>query len=362
MFSGYIDCRLSLASMLGAVVLLLAGCQFVPQAAREPTIRNPFPQLSKVAVVEFFNGTTDDTVVDGLQFAVAYANELQTVQGYEVIPPDIVRGQMRELRLTPADLSDPGRRRLLANALGADAIVTGVVTEFSPYYPPRLGLQVDWYAASPCFHPIPPGYGLPWGTADEEEIPDSLVYEAELALAREQMKTQTPPGERPPADARPDSVPASAELDVASATSVDPARTAVERRRTEQRRVAAALIATRGKGGTDGADDIELPADWPDPRGFVPAAPQSVRPECIPSIQAVMSHTRIYHGHDVKFTAALRNYYYFRDEARFGGWQNYLQRSDDFIRFCCHLHLSEMLTARGGAGKSRLVWRWSEYR
>ena len=71
-----------------------------------------------------------------------------------------------------------------------------------------------------------------------------------------------------------------------------------------------------------------------------------------------MTHTRLFHGHDSEFTEQLANYYYFRDDARFGDWQGYLQRSDDFIRFCCHLHITEMLTARGGAGESRVVWRW----
>ena len=71
-----------------------------------------------------------------------------------------------------------------------------------------------------------------------------------------------------------------------------------------------------------------------------------------------MMHVRAYNGHDPDFTAALANYYAFRDDARFGGWQSYLQRSDDFIRFCCHKHISEMLTARGGAGKTQVAWRW----
>ena len=75
-----------------------------------------------------------------------------------------------------------------------------------------------------------------------------------------------------------------------------------------------------------------------------------------------MTHTQIYHGHDAEFTEALASYYHFRDDARFGGWQSYLQRSDDFIRFCCHLHIAEMLTARGGGGETRVVWRWSESR
>ena len=75
-----------------------------------------------------------------------------------------------------------------------------------------------------------------------------------------------------------------------------------------------------------------------------------------------MTHTRIYSGSDGEFTEALASYYHFRDDARFGGWQNYLQRTDDFIRFCCHMHLSEMLSARGGAGETRVAWEWSDCR
>ena len=42
--------------------------------------------------------------------------------------------------------------------------------------------------------------------------------------------------------------------------------------------------------------------------------------------------------------------------------QSYLQRSDDFIRFCCHLHIHEMLSARGGADETRVRWEWSDCR
>ena len=71
-----------------------------------------------------------------------------------------------------------------------------------------------------------------------------------------------------------------------------------------------------------------------------------------------MTHVRAFNGHDSDFTGALESYYYFRDDARFGGWQSYLERSDDFIRFCCYLHLTEMLSARGGASKTQVAWRW----
>ena len=75
-----------------------------------------------------------------------------------------------------------------------------------------------------------------------------------------------------------------------------------------------------------------------------------------------MTHTQIFRGNDPDFTSALASYVSFRDEARFGGWQSYLERSDDFIRFCCHLHLAEMLTARGGGGETRVVRHRSQRR
>jgi hypothetical protein len=106
----------------------------------------------------------------------------------------------------------------------------------------------------------------------------------------------------------------------------------------------------------------ELPPGWPDEASFMPLPPSAARAACVPNDGPVMTHTRIYHGHEADFTEALANYYHFRNDARFGGWQNYLQRSDDFIRFCCHMHIAEMLSARGGAGQTRVVWRWPDSR
>jgi hypothetical protein len=71
-----------------------------------------------------------------------------------------------------------------------------------------------------------------------------------------------------------------------------------------------------------------------------------------------MSHVRQFNGNNAEFTQALAHHFYLQDDARFGGWQAYLQRSDDFISFCCYLHIAEMLAARGGSGESGVVWRW----
>ena len=161
----------------------------LPEIVHEPTLHNPFPQISKVAVVPFFNLTTEPTL-DGRKFAQAYAAELAEVPGYVVIP---ISRTDTEMRMHGLQLEKDEDARRLAQILEVDAVVIGAVTEYTPYYPPRLTMQVQWFAANPTFHPIPAGYGLPWGTAGEKDIPGPLVFQAELALAKEQLKTQTPP-------------------------------------------------------------------------------------------------------------------------------------------------------------------------
>ena len=338
--------------------LLFTGCNALPTISREPTLHNPFPQLSKVAVAQFFNQSNEQTV-DVHQIAMAYASELQSVPGFEVLPVDVVENAMQQHQIT---LRGPEDARRLAQILGADALVVGVVTDFSPYYPPRCGLHVEWYAANPAFHPIPPGYGLPWGTVEEGDIPGPLVLEAEMALAKAQLKTQTPaieqaasvPAETPRSLEIPDSEEISPSVPTAETTSFEQfvgtamaeAASVFERSPTFQR-AAESDQATPG-----------IPADWPDPRGFVPPPPFNRSPTCWPSSAPVMRHVRTYSGNDPDFTEALAGYYEFRDDARFGGWQGFLERSGDFTRFCCRMHIWEMLSARGGAGETRVVWRW----
>ncbi|MEX1223306.1 MAG: hypothetical protein WEA31_02050, partial [Pirellulales bacterium] len=329
----------------GMLLLMLAsGCSLVPEVRHEPAIQNPFPQLSKIAVAPFFNQSGEATV-NGEQVAEAYFQELQQIPGFEVVPVRVTHTLIQQQAI---DLGNPDERRRLAEMLGVDAVVIGSITEYRPYYPPRLGLAVRWYAANPCYHPIPAGYGLPWGTAEEEFIPDNLVYEAEMELARAQMKTQSP---QPPRPWEPQRQPLG-EHDAAA----DAGTTQLAGGRMT---LTPATIELTGAAGAIGAT---LPPDWPDPSGFVPDGPAPTPAPCRPTNEPVLSHTQLYVGNDSEFTAALESYYEFRDDARFGGWQSYLQRSDDFIRFCCFKHIAEMLTARGGSGESRLVYRWSSDR
>jgi hypothetical protein len=376
-------CRLLATALSAGIALGTGGCNLiVPDISHQPVVHNPFPQLSKVAVVPFFN-QSDEPTVDGREFALAYFAELQAVPGFEVVPLGVVEEAIIDEQI---DLSTPAGVRRLADVLEVDAVVVGAVTDYSPYYPPRCGLRVEWYARNPGFHEIPAGYGLPWGTPDEEYIPAPLVFEAELALAKAQLATQSPNCAAPPVESQPPppnaedgslvpEQPAVEGTDLVPGGSDGEADAAADNQQAAYEQTsdlevdqtpapAPGMPGTTDSNGTTGAIGVPamLPPDWPDERGFIPPPPSPVRPPCLPTTGPVMSHTRIYLGNDSEFTEALASYYSFRDDARFGGWQNYLQRSNDFIRFCCHMHISEMLAARGGAGESRVVWRWPENR
>lgn len=304
---------------------LLPGCALVPDVTHKPQFHNPFPQLYRVAIVPFYNQSREPTL-DGDSVAIAYYNELQAIPGFEVMPVGVARKHMEAVGREPQSGAD---FQMLARSMGVDAVIVGAVTEYSPYYPPRMAMSVDWYAANPGFHPIPTGYGLPWGTPEEEYIPEKLVDQAEFALAREQLATQTPD--------LPDNA-AGIRLSAGTQFEPSPAKSVTEE-----------LAAPAG---------APLPATWPDPRGFVPLPPRENRPPLLPQTRPVISYTKIYDGKDADFTAQLESYFYQQDDARFNGWKGYLQRPDDFVRFCCRLHVTETLAARGGAGKSRAIVRW----
>ncbi len=318
----------SLLVLVQAVALVVAcialsGCALVPDIRSKPQLINPFPQLQRVAVLPFFNQSEEPTL-SGERVALAYANELSQIRGFEVLPLGAVKARMAEF---DQPLTSGEDFQALAKFLNVDAVLVGSVTDYSSYYPPRLTMKVNWYASNPAFHPILPGYGLPWGTREEKKIPRWVHQEAQRALAKEQLKTQTPM-----------ETPQEAILPEDKAAQVDP----------------PPIVEM----SEDGMTATELPADWPDPRGFIPDGPQVQRPPMMAQHEPIIAHMRSYNGHDEDVTEQLEDYFYFRDDARFGGWQAYLQRSEDFIRFCCYQHLSETLICRGGQDKSRLIFRW----
>jgi len=102
-----------------------------------------------------------------------------------------------------------------------------------------------------------------------------------------------------------------------------------------------------------------LPHDWPDPRGFIPAGPQPERPVgTVRNEGPIISWINVYKSNDSEFMQALAEYdLLFRDDRRLSGKQAILMNSNEFIAFCCRMHIWEIFTARGGAGPAQRVTR-----
>jgi hypothetical protein len=129
---------LKLSVLLVVLAAVLApGCAVV-----QIGVTNPIPGLTTVAVAPFLN-LSAERATDGRRFALAYATELQKVPGFEVIPVGVTETAMIDAKV---DLNDVDEVLKLAKVLRVDAVVVGAVTDYSPYYPPRIGLQVNWYS------------------------------------------------------------------------------------------------------------------------------------------------------------------------------------------------------------------------
>ena len=383
----------------GGILLIacLTGCNFIPDIKHKPQYHNPFPQISKVAVLPFRNQSQEPTL-SGARVSQAYYNELQSIRGFEVVPFGVVENQLAqfETQVLRRPITTPVDFQQFAKHLGVDAVLQGAITDYDAYYPPRIALKVNWYAANPGFHPIPVGYGLPWGTKKEKKIPEWIRLESERELAAEQMKTQTPvetdlsvpvSKEKLPESKKPESKSSQKgadgrfaatriELPVYStnddnqdkASSVLQASALQEPARMPESIIGSAIrepkVDPLEQSNDDRVEPLKeledpgMPANWPDPQGFIPRQPTAKTPEMKGQYEPIISHMRSYNGNDEDFTHALGEYFYFRDDARFGGWQAYLQRSEDFIRFCCHQHVVETLESRGGSLESRMILRW----
>lgn len=78
--------------------------------------------------------------------------------------------------------------------------------------------------------------------------------------------------------------------------------------------------------------------------------------------EPVMSYTRMFDGTDERLVARLRDYVELSGDRRSGGWEGYMHRSEDFIRFTAHLMIEEMLTLHGGEGHRRYVFKLRKQR
>jgi hypothetical protein len=379
--------RAALLILFLAFTTVLPGCVIV-----QTGVKNPIPGMTTVAVAPFVN-LSAERVVDGRRFALAYHAELQKIPGYQVIPVGVTEQAMVDLGI---DLDGPDDALKLAKALGADAIVVGAVTDYTPYYPPRIGLQVSWYAPEPQrFSPgIPTDPQLSeavkiWRFAASERARNNGP-EAELIV-----RAQSPDGATVSAN--------SLACDATADAARGPILLAPDAKTTAPVPPDVRIVAANDEAFAEVANtppppaaEEELsplpaaPAPSPAIAPAVPAMndslfppancpPTSVEygvPFCPPQYgpsprvaiapvaaagewdprQPIMSYTRLFDGADAELTALLRDYVVLSGDLRSGGWEAYLHRTEDFIRFASHRMIVEMLTLHGGESRRRYVW------
>src|SRR5687768_18114727 len=132
-------CRLLLAALAGGL-MLAGGCAALPEKLHQPQYHNPFPQLHRIAVLPFYNQSAEPTV-DGEAVAIAYYNELQLIPGFEVMPVGVAKAMLAaSIQATGQEPIQGADFQRLARMLNVDAVIVGSITEYSPYYPPRMGL------------------------------------------------------------------------------------------------------------------------------------------------------------------------------------------------------------------------------
>ena len=356
-------------NLLGSTPIFLlfllssVGCSLFPITYQREQIHNPFPQVQLVAVLPFYNQSENPTV-DTEVVAEKYYGALQAIPGFEVLPVGVTKTQWMIYSQQHGEPVSGADFQKLADFMGVEALVVGSVTDFDAYYPPRMAMTVHWYAANEGFHPIPNGYGLPWGTQQENDIPSRIVRDTQFDLARSQLATQTPVSDK--------SHQATSQYTMQgnqSGTQFDGVALASGALEPLPANPDLPSIATPHSEGLpipmpqDGYASMEgvsplLPEHWPNPTDLIPDPPSPVHPKMIVSHDPILNHTRIYRGDDPYFTERLSNYIESSDDARPASWQGYLKRSDDFIHFCCHLHITEMLESRGGREESDLIFRW----
>ncbi len=320
----------TLVLLAASIACFASGCHSMPELVHQPVVRNPYPELHKIAVAPFFNLSTEPTL-DGRACGLAYFNELQQVSGFEVIPIGVTEQTIRAYGLS---LNNGEDVRKLAQILEVDAVVIGAVTDYDPFYPPRYTLTVEWYSADPTMAEILTGYGLPLLGADADCIPERLRYEAEFAQARAEMDASKHAGVTVPAEELP--IPPVPENNTVSSGTL----------------TGIGQLPEQPSGGSS----LGMQGD----QGMM-IAPDATAPQAM-STTPVLRHTATFNGNDPAVVAALKRDVRVHEDERMDGWQGHLQRSNDFILFCSRMHIQEMLSARGGADETRVTWRWSKRR
>lgn len=324
-------------------------------------VTNPVNGLTTVAVAPFYN-LSEERSVDGRRFAQAYFTELQKTPGFQVVPVGVVEQAIHDHNLEMNGRDDALK---LVDILHVDAIVVGAITDYSPYYPPRIGMQVSWYSPREwTFAPGVPVYeeGRKWAMPKRSWSFWKSKHEAEVCLpSQPTVRLQSPDADE-----------GSMWNPWGSWRRYFRWNDSTEDETPPQRLVEAKPVSDPAQTAAEPPAELreELPSLPPPP--LIPTA--APVPSAMPAFQSqlgnptfdprlpLMSYTRMFDGSDPQLTAKLRDYVELSGDLRSGGWQAYLSRSEDFIRFTSHVMVVEMLQLHGGEANRRVVVKMRRYR
>jgi hypothetical protein len=249
-----------------------------------------------------------------------------------VIPVGIVETAIQENNLDMTSSADAVK---LAGILDADAVVIGAVTEYNPYYPPQLGVHIRWFSPRTWrFYP---------GISTGEELGNGPCPDEPAGYP--------PEGKKPPVPTVRGQSPGDADQRVPFDSS--PALQIAQSPKSSGSGATAAppgpVVWPPGSDSPDDASLIKPRLPAVKPGGFcAPAQADAVEP--------LMSYTRFFDGANRQLIQSLRGYYVLRGDMRSGGWEAYLHRSDDFLRFASHIMVVEMLAIHGAPLKTEKIF------
>lgn len=137
----YIRRKISSLAAILLIGLVCLGCEKASTTKR--IYHNPYPRPRLMAVTPFMNLSGSD-FLDVIAVTDEFYAELQQVDGLQVVPVNRVLAALTELGVTR--ISSPSEALALADALEADDVIVGAITQYDPYFPPRAGIAIQLYS------------------------------------------------------------------------------------------------------------------------------------------------------------------------------------------------------------------------
>jgi hypothetical protein len=126
------------------LTVLLTGCQ--KETLHTPSnLVSPYTTMGPdfVWAVAPLRNESGVSVVDNLAISDSLTYQIQQVHGLTAIPVNRVLTAMRAMEMQSVD--SPEDAIVLADAVGADAIIAGSITAWDPYDPPEIGMNLVLY-------------------------------------------------------------------------------------------------------------------------------------------------------------------------------------------------------------------------